>query len=140
MLFAGTEGAGVLKSETGGDSWTTVISNYSFWSIVVNSKQDVFACRSDGMLYRSNDQGLNWTKIPTEMSFGSLVVDSQDHVYMISLGRADGLRRSIDNGNSWHRFDSGLPALKTSTLAIDSKDNLYVSFRGGGVFRRSVAE
>jgi len=62
----------------------------------------------------------------------SLAVDSSGHLFAGTYG---GIFRSIDNGDSWTKVNTGLTNTYILYLAVNSSGDLFAGTSGGGVFR-----
>lgn len=125
-ILAGTNVAGIFRSEDGGVTWTE--SNTGLTNGVINALETdrmsrILACTNNG-LFISSDQGLSWNKhdvSPWDPYVFGVAVRKDGMIY---AGTSEGLYRSID-GNEWTREYIGLLDYRVSTLSIDSADNIY---------------
>ncbi len=68
----------------------------------------------------------------------AVVIDQYNHevVYVVT---DIGVFRTRDGGDSWERFDDGMPRIVTSELVLQRNSNsLYVSTMGRGAYRRAL--
>ncbi len=101
-------------------------------------------------ILRSTDGGLSWTRLPNGMDnrakFSSIRVSphfSQDNtVFVTTVGNGAGVYKSIDRGDSWQSFNTGLINRHVMELEIaKSGTDTYVLFMapGGGELYRSTS-
>ncbi|MBP6367671.1 MAG: hypothetical protein KA343_10260 [Nitrosomonas sp.] len=101
-------------------------------------------------ILRSTDGGSNWTKLPNGMDnrakFSSIRLSphfSQDNtVFVTTLGNGTGVYKSIDRGDSWQSFNTGLINRHVTGLEIaKSGADTYVLFLapGDGELYRSTS-
>ncbi|GAB4369267.1 MAG: hypothetical protein Kow0042_10910 [Calditrichia bacterium] len=102
--------------------------------VVVNSQNHIFISGSQGgasnmsHLVRSTDDGANWTSVMTSGKIGGtllisdVAINSSDHLFVAVPDGADGLYRSLDNGETWTKmFDS-----EVSRVVVDANDHIYI--------------
>ncbi len=112
-LYAGTGGAGVLKSTDGGATWSAV---------------------NTGLPQHTQDITTAYTAIY------ALAVDPVDPATLYA-GTDDGVFKSSDGGGTWSAFNAGLTYLYVESLVIDSSSPavLFAGTGGGGLFRTDQA-
>jgi photosystem II stability/assembly factor-like uncharacterized protein len=121
-VFAGADD-GVYKSEDGGQSFARLespMNSLHVWKIAFDPSDPdtIFAGTRPAALYRSKDGGRNWQKLAAEMAeecpnvrvprVTALAVDPQDSRIVWAGVEVDGVRRSLDGGDSWSRVAGGL--------------------------------
>lgn len=99
-----------------------------------------------GNIYYSDNNGLNWQTLPTTGISGSSleayqILPNNNQIYLKCLS---GLYKSVDGGNTWNLFDTGLPLYYNSNGHIThiniSKNNIYVSVtNNGGLFQSDTS-
>ncbi|MYH49550.1 MAG: glycosyl hydrolase, partial [Gammaproteobacteria bacterium] len=152
LIYVGTDDGLVQVTEDGGETWREIASlpgvpDTSFVHDVEASLHDpdaVFAVvnnfkRGDFRPYvlKSEDRGRSWTAIT-----GGLPVNSpsfsivQDHVEpdLLFLGAEFGAFVSVDGGESWMEFDSGLPTIAVRDLEIQQREGDLVAATFGRSF------
>ncbi|MBR9978157.1 MAG: hypothetical protein KFH87_08720 [Bacteroidetes bacterium] len=148
VIFAGTEGNGILRSTDGGDNWqSTSLSDGNIWPIHVAPGGTLYAFSTEGrmfrrVIFRSRDEGLNWTRIPDSSSryFGKAIVRS--HGTKIYSEGGGGLHVSSDDGITWTTLqteppidrcitDYSLEVLSDSVLFALCYQGLFRSGDGG---------
>ena len=150
-LFAGGLG-GVYRSTDHGMNWTTVLSLETMvTALAVNSRDHIFAgtarfssgvgTYTGGRLYRSTDGGQTWEQLPLPPATVSFIlITPEDHLYVAAwhdpfAGTAGGIFFSADDGTTWSKVMSGLPAEDVLTLALSPDGYLFAGTEGAGVFR-----
>ena len=122
-IFAGADD-GIYKSSDGGQSFTRLdspMNSRDVWKIAVDpSNPDIiFAGTRPAALYRTKDGGKSWTQLDVDMAeecpnvriprVTALVVDPSNPKIVWAGVEVDGVRRSLDGGDSWARIDEGVP-------------------------------
>jgi photosystem II stability/assembly factor-like uncharacterized protein len=161
-VYAGTWGAGVFKTITGGEQWyaiNTGLNNSFIWSLAVNPLQSniVYAGTNRDKLYKSINGGASWFSSSNGIQDGAIVYDilidptNPDRVYIatrgISVKLDDGttrwngiVYRSLDGGASWKTVLSDIPSLYQQDwaygLAINptSPKNIYAAMHQSGIY------
>ncbi len=115
VVYAGT-GDGIFRSEDRGATFRRLdseLNEYAVWSIAVDPSDGgtVFAGTRPGALFRSRDGGERWEKLPVEMAetcpnvriprVTTVAVDPTDRRVVWAGVEVDGLRRSLDGGDTW---------------------------------------
>lgn len=130
-------GDGLFKSTDGGETWekialTTSVGKYISKIIVDPGDSSVIHLTSDLGYVKSNDGGKTWTR-KISVNWGTDLVmrpDSPSVLFAAIYSR--GIYKSIDNGESWMRIDSGLPetGFRRINMAISESnpDIIYASF------------
>jgi ligand-binding sensor domain-containing protein len=137
-LFAGIEGAGVMRGAANGDGWTP--KNNGLTSTLVRcfaftDRGDIFAGTGAGVFYSSNNAE-TWEL----RNFGlgdyvanALIVNSSGSIFAGLNG--GGVYRSENNGVSWTFANNGLVSNVVLSLAIDNSGRLFAGTEFDGVFR-----
>ncbi|MFM8348701.1 MAG: WD40/YVTN/BNR-like repeat-containing protein, partial [Bacteroidota bacterium] len=161
VIYAGTAGGGVWKSNNGGATFNPIFDDYnqSVGAVEVDPTKpdqvvwvgtgEVWTRNSvslgDG-IYRTNDGGSTWTKMGLEKSerIAGIQVNPKnpDEVYVAVLGALwsdsedRGLYKTTDGGKTWNKILYVDKTTGCSDLAMDpsNPDILYASF---WEFRRS---
>jgi hypothetical protein len=131
----GTYGIGILKSTNGGTTWRQVLikntSNlFGIQRLRFNplNPKTVFACATDG-LYRSRDSGANWTRILNLTMVTDVVINAKDTNQIVAavgnLGNTvKGIFRTTNDGSSWAKISSALPATFRGFIKLDNISSL----------------
>ncbi len=121
-VFAGADD-GVYKSQDGGQSFERLespMNSLDVWRIAFDPSDPdtIFAGTRPAALYRSRDGGRHWHKLAAEMAeecpnvrvprVTALTVDPQDRRVVWAGVEVDGVRRSLDGGDTWTRIGGGL--------------------------------
>ncbi len=128
-LYTGAEnsdnGTGLFRSTNNGDSWQYVAFNGRDVDEISITPRGYIFVDVNGWKYRSTDLGTSWTEIVN----GVGAVGNKEG----TLFR--GNSQSIDIGNTWTDYSSGLPVNWTlGPMAIDSSGRLFGG-ANGQVFR-----
>lgn len=137
------DGSGVYKTTDGGATWARVGATAlkgNIAKVFVHPKQTniVFASGFDDTrgIFRSTDRGATWTKTYNPSSglvwdiVPGLTINNDVTMYMVHGGTngtgnaAYGIYKSVNNGTSWSKLTSGLPAGTTigkAALAVSPK-------------------
>ena len=138
-VFAGTSGAGVFKSQDGGQTWnpTPLGSSGAFVvSIAINPVDPTIVYAGTGAgVFKTTTGGLSWTSALNK-SAASLAIDPRSPA-TVYAGTNEGVFQSVDAGESWLGVNLGLSNLDVRALAIDPVNTLtlYAATAGGGVFK-----
>ena len=122
IVFAGTD-EGVFRSEDNGKSFQrmdSAMNSLQVWKIAIDPADSdiVFAGTCPSALFRSRDGGQHWEKLPVDMAetcpnvrlprVTALEVDPSDPTIVWAGVEVDGVRRSLDGGDTWTRINGGL--------------------------------
>ncbi|MCG3118714.1 MAG: Ycf48-like protein [bacterium] len=136
QIFAGTNYAGVFRSDDNGDSWTatdTSLLHTEINSLAINSQGHLFAGAGFG-IFRSTNNGDKWTLLENNVSVNILAINLQGDIFAGTSGNA-GIFRSTDNGAHWTQINTGLTDRRIQALAINSNGHIFAGTYAGGVFR-----
>jgi photosystem II stability/assembly factor-like uncharacterized protein len=121
-VFAGAED-GIYKSVDGGQSFELLdspMNKMDVWRIAFDptNPDTMFAGTRPAALFRSRDGGRNWQQLPVDMveecpnvgvpRVTALTVDPSDNHIIWAGVEVDGVRRSLDGGETWTRIAGGL--------------------------------
>ncbi len=119
-IYAGTN-EGFYRSDDRGASFERVesaLNDYDVWSIAIDPTDPdiIFAGCRPGALFRSRDGGQRWEKLAAEFAedcpnvnvprITMMAVDPTDHRIVWAGAEVDGVRRSLDGGDTWARVES----------------------------------
>jgi len=151
IIFAGTENLGIFRSLNSGESWEEVNEGIVDRSSIVYSFAHVpgtplvFAGFSD-YLYKSDNFGLSWESTGLSSTLINQVVCVQSdpvspEVIYASTSGAGHFYRSLDTGESWSAWNTGLPSDRTASrflaASIEGRACLHVKLQNPeGVYRR----
>jgi len=153
LLYAGTDDGVIAVTEDGGKNWTRIttfpgIPEYTYVSDILPDKFDenvVYASfnnmlRDDFKPYilKSSDKGKTWTPIVNKLpDNGTIHTIEQDNVNpnLFFAGSEFGFYFSIDGGNEWIEFKSGLPTIAVRDIAIQEREvDLVIGTFGRGIY------
>ncbi len=141
IIYVGTWGGGMQRSDDNGESWndiTTGLGNLFVSSIAFNSDNHVFAGTFGGGVFRSTDNGGTWTEVNngiTNLNVKVVAVNDSGHVFAGTYG--SGVFRSEDNGATWTNISNGIKYLDIEDITFARNGNLLVGTWGGGMYRSS---
>lgn len=137
-LYFGTEGQQVWKYQASTGQWLPRGLNQSQqFALARDSLGNIYVGNDRNIkgVYRSTDDGgsfLPLNSFPGNEGY-AIVVLPNDEIYAgTSLF---GIQRSVDHGDSWQTFNSGMPTTACFALALGPDGYLYAGGAGGGVFR-----
>jgi photosystem II stability/assembly factor-like uncharacterized protein len=122
-IFAGADD-GIYKSTDGGQSFAHIdspMNKCDVWKIAIDPTNPdiIFAGTRPAALYRSKDGGKSWKQLAVDMAdecpnvriprVTALVVDPSDPRTVWAGVEVDGVRRSLDGGDTWTRITEGVP-------------------------------
>ncbi|WP_242132780.1 WD40/YVTN/BNR-like repeat-containing protein [Aestuariivivens marinum] len=154
LIFVGTDDGIIQYTKNGGQSWNKILVDdlpgVPATAFVNDIKTDLHDTNKvyvaldnhkfgDYKPYflKSNDGGKSWTLMTKGIPNNSLVWRMvQDHINpnLLFLGTEYGIYTSLDQGNSWHKFSSGLPTIPIRDLAIQKRENDLVAASFGRGF------
>jgi hypothetical protein len=99
-------GAGILRSNDGGASWTTLCTNpfvgQGFYDLRVDpGNSNHMLAASTGGLHVSNDTGVTWTQRRNVRTWSIAIAPAGGAGAEILAASGDGLFRSTDGGTTW---------------------------------------
>jgi photosystem II stability/assembly factor-like uncharacterized protein len=126
---------GIYRSDDGGQSFEHIDSPMNaleVWKIAFDPTDPniVFAGTRPAALFRSTDGGAHWRQCRVDMAedcpnvriprVTALSVDPADHNVVWAGVEVDGVRRSLDGGESWSRITDGIddPDIHDVTTAV----------------------
>lgn len=130
FLYAGTNGAGLLRSSDGGLTWMRVYPTQNIVSAVVVAPDGSIFARAEGQLLRSATNGDSWYDLPGEPYSSFTVVSAGQGMIVYAGANTGGLLESKDGGRSW--ITAGLAGRRITALA-GATDHIY-AVTGGGIF------
>ncbi len=154
VVWVGTDDGNLQVTRDGGSSWTNVIGSvdgvppHTWVAYVEASLHDpatafvAFDGHRTGdfrtYLYRTDDYGESWTALAdsTMEGWAHVVVQDPEQPALLFAGTEWGLWVSIDGGDGWARFQTGLPArVPVRDLAIHPRDHdLVIGTHGRGAW------
>ena len=154
IIYAGTDDGIIQYTRDFGQNWSKVsvekLPGVPKGSFVNDIKADLFDPNTVYVLldnhkfgdykpyvYKSNDGGKNWKNITEGIPDGFLCWRLvQDHVdkNLMFLGTEYGIYVSVNGGNQWFKFSSGLPTISIRDLAIQKRENDLIAATFGRGF------
>jgi hypothetical protein len=156
-VYAGLQQSGVYKTIDGGLSWASAnvgLDNRGVVELAIDpqSPNRIFAGTLGGGLYRSLDAGATWSQVlaPStyavdEITVPELEIDpfSPNVVYAGTSTGGLGIFRSVDGGQTWTRFNDGLPVepdFRGLAIAPTSPTHVYGGLFSFGVYSITLTE
>lgn len=153
LLYAGTDDGVIAVTEDGGKNWTRIttfpgIPEYTYVSDILPDKFDenvVYATFNNMLqddfkpyILKSSDKGKTWSPIVNKLpANGTIHTIGQDHVNpdLLFAGSEFGFYFSIDGGNEWNEFKSGLPTIAVRDIALQEREtDLVIGTFGRGIY------
>ena len=137
-IFAGSDGAGVLKSTNNGSSWSgssSGLTNLQVYALAHNGSVMVAGTYGGGV-FKSTDNGLNWTAINNGITNTAInaVAISGTTIYAGTSATNGGMFISTDGGASWSLSVNGFPT-NVYILSITVDGSAVYAGTGDGVFK-----
>ena len=143
VLYAGTDDGIIQCTKDGGQNWEKItvdkLPKTPSTAFVNDIKADLFDENTayvaldnhkfgdyQPYLFKTTDGGKKWTSITNGIPEGTLIWRIvQDHINpkLLFLGTEYGLYVSLNQGEKWHKFSSGLPTIPVRDLAIQKREN-----------------
>jgi len=153
LLYAGTDDGVIAVTEDGGRNWTRMttfpgIPEYTYVSDILPDKFDenvVYATFNNMLnddfkpyILKSNDKGKTWTALTNNLpANGTIHTIEQDNINpnLLFAGSEFGFYFSIDGGNEWIGFKSGLPTIAVRDIALQERESdLVIGTFGRGIY------
>jgi photosystem II stability/assembly factor-like uncharacterized protein len=153
LIYAGTDDGVIAVTEDGGKNWTRTttfpgIPEYTYVSDILPDKFDenvVYATFNNMLsddfkpyILKSTDKGKTWTAITNKLpANGTIHTIQQDNVNpnLLFAGSEFGFYFSIDGGNEWIEFKSGLPTIAVRDIALQEREtDLVIGTFGRGIY------
>jgi photosystem II stability/assembly factor-like uncharacterized protein len=153
LIYAGTDDGVIAVTENGGKNWTRFttfsgIPEYTYVSDILPDKFDenvVYATFNNMLnddfkpyILKSTDKGKSWTSITNKLPVnGTIHTIQQDNTNpnLLFAGSEFGFYFSIDGGNEWIEFKSGLPTIAVRDIALQEREcDLVIATFGRGLY------
>ncbi len=153
LLYAGTDDGVISVTEDGGKNWTKIttfpgIPEYTYVSDILPDKFDenvVYATFNNMLsddfkpyILKSSDKGKTWTSLTNKLpANGTIHTIEQDNVNpnLLFAGSEFSFYFSVDGGNEWIEFKSGLPTIAVRDIAIQEREcDLVIATFGRGFY------
>ena len=154
-LYVGTDDGSVHLTEDGGSNWKNISGALpeDLWISEVLASQHnpnrVYVClngyRNDhfeAYIYMSEDRGTNWTKISSSLPSSPVNALAEDpyNELLLFTGTDNGLFVTFNGGQSWERFQNGLPRVAVHDLVIQSEArHLLVGTHGRSIYKADIS-
>lgn len=128
-VYAGLNGGGIYRSTDNGESWLQVgIAVASVKKIAINpSNGNLFAAVNG--VSRSTDGGLTWQPINNGLinyDTKSIIIKDDTTIFCGFVNNDYGtVFRSLDNGDTWVRADTGIQNHTVDAMTVDAEGNVY---------------
>ena len=136
-IFAGGQGySGFWRSTDNGVNWTKLgLDSTIIRTIAVMPNNAIFVGTYDG-IFRSEDNGESWEQAGFNDGgvIRSLAINSRNEIFAVVFSHEPrGIYRSNDFGKNW--TETGLIDIEANTIAVNSKDHLFVGTAyDGGIY------
>jgi photosystem II stability/assembly factor-like uncharacterized protein len=153
LIYAGTDDGVIAVTEDGGKNWTKYttfpgIPEYTYVSDILPDKfnENVVYATFNNMLnddfkpyiLKSTDKGKTWSAITNKLpANGTIHTIEQDNVNpnLLFAGSEFGFYFSVDGGNEWIEFKSGLPTVAVRDITIQEREgDLVIATFGRGFY------
>ena len=153
LLYAGTDDGVIAVTEDGGKTWRRIttfpgVPQYTLVSDILPDKfnENVVYATFNNMfnddfkpyILKSSDKGNTWFPITSKLpEKGSIHTIEQDNVNqnLLFAGSEFSFFFSVDGGNEWVEFKSGLPTIAIKDIAIQEREtDLVLASFGRGFF------
>tara|TARA_B100000745_G_scaffold222034_1_gene148091 strand:- start:2514 stop:5567 length:3054 start_codon:yes stop_codon:yes gene_type:complete len=140
LIWVGTDDGNVQITRDGGSSWENVRDSvgglpHGIWIPDVQPSKHqpgrAYLVAEDHRrgdwtphVYVTEDYGLTWASLSSENidGFVHAIEEDPENPNLLFLGTEFGLRVSLDRGDSWMRYTSGVPAVPIRDLIVHPRD------------------
>ena len=146
VVYAGTD-EGIFRSVNRGKAFERLdspMNSMQVWNIAVSQSDPsvIFAGTSPSALFRSTDGGQSWEQLNVDMAeecpnvrvprVTALEVDPSNSNVVWAGVEVDGVRRSLDGGDTWTRINGGLndPDIHGMTVSAGADVTVFTSTPG----------
>ncbi|MGH8056150.1 MAG: WD40/YVTN/BNR-like repeat-containing protein, partial [Candidatus Entotheonellia bacterium] len=134
IMYAGAE-SGIYRSDDRGASWTHLdspMNTLPIWALAIDPVDPhiMFAGTRPAALFRSQDGGTTWQKLSVALAeecpnvgiprVTAIAIDPVDHRRVWAGIEVDGVRRSLDGGDTWETITSGVSDPDIHNVAISA--------------------
>jgi uncharacterized protein (TIGR03437 family) len=145
IVYAGTFGSGLYKSNSGGATWTQASegitdSHISALAIHPTVPTTLYAGTLEAGVFKSVNGGLTWNAVnsglETFASVRALALDSNNPSTLYAAIAGQGVYKTTDGGVTWQPANNGLTE-DVWALAIDRRNSatLYAATSPSGIFK-----
>lgn len=137
VVYAGSFGLGIFRSEDRGHRWTAAnhgLTDPFILSLAVGQDGTVYAGTFRGGVFRSRDRGKSWAAINEglkRLEIKTLLIDDGTAY----AGTGDGVYRLNESSDRWTAVTTGLDEILVHALAQTADGTLFAGTSGKGVLR-----
>ena len=137
LVYAGSFGLGLFRSEDRGATWTKSgqgVTDPFILTLTTGKDGAIYAGTFRGGVFRSRDRGKSWQAINSGLKRQEIkaLLAVGDAVY---AGTADGAYRLSAVNDRWSVVTTGLDDILVHALALSSDGTLYAGTSGKGILR-----
>lgn len=130
VMYTGTIGSGIYKSEDYGNTWVQVnngLTDLNVYSLAMNSAGQIIAGTGNGSVFVTSNYGVSWsrTNLNAVSKVKALAYTPSGAIFAGVVN--DGIYRTMNNGSTWQRVKG---TIDIYTIAVN---NSGVIFAGAGV-------
>jgi len=138
LVYAGSFGGGIFKSEDGGINWQVAnegLTDPFVYAVTIGPDKAIYAGTLRGGIFRSRNNGKSWVAANKGLDRleTHVLVHHRGALY---AGTGSGVFRSSNGGESWISDNEGLKNLLIRALAVDSEGSMYAGTTGMGIYRK----
>ncbi len=152
VVYAATNDGNIAVSFNFGASFETMLSGVPGWPRVTRelfvSPHDAFTAYlavaqfGQDQVRRTRDAGQTWEVLDgdlPDLPVNTVAADERGPMPVLYAGTDVGVYRSIDDGDSWHRFGEGLPTAAVIDLRLETpRSRLIAMTQGRGAWLISL--
>jgi len=130
VMFAGTIGSGVYKSEDYGNTWNQFnsgLTDLDVYSLAVNTSGQIIAGTGNGSVFATSNNGVSWLRTNLNAASKVKALTYVPSGTIFAGVENDGIYRSQNNGSTWQRVKG---TIDIYTIAVNNNE---VIFAGAGV-------
>ncbi len=135
-IYAAGSG-GITKSVDAGANWDTIFRHpsidVSFRKLVIDPRNPArIHAMAYSDVYRTDNAGMDWRIVYSAAGtwFNDLALDPVQPSTLY-LATNTGLQKSVNHGDEWTDFNTGLPAGAVSSVRVDAVGNVYAGTMAG---------
>lgn len=145
IAYAGARGAGILKTEDGGQSWAYLeFQSEKIYGLDIDpiDAKIIYASgvwQKRGKIFKSSDSGKTWKEIYTSPAVGpiiiSLVIDKNNSNIVYAATSDNQVIKTVDGGGSWKNiFEAPGPIIRVA-LGKATGSLMYMLTLSGEIFK-----
>lgn len=137
-VFAGTVLCGVIKTSNNGLFWDEInngLPQDAMNCLILNDRSHILVGSLSNGVFLSTDNGDNWSETSlTNKNIQSFAINDEGYIFAGTGGSNGAVYRSMDDGASWDKKDTGLPYNSMQALAINTEGDVFVGTEDHGVY------